>query len=141
MSATVNQIEDRRFATFNHTLRYVQPHATSRSTPRYVIRVNLTFAHDSSLPLTSPPLTDSAQLRSPILLTSAHRFRSTPLTESAYLHQPRTLTLPPTHEHSRFHQRTLTLPATNTHARSTNFQPQVLHSTRSRRKHNLLSFS
>ena len=148
VSATVNQIEDRRYdtfyrsprhvlplapprsttrsATFNRTLRHVQPHATSRSTPRYVIRVNFTFAHDSSLPFTH-------QFRSPILLSCAHRFCSVPLTDSAHL-RSRTLTYPATNTH-----------ASNEHSRPLNehysLQPQVPHSTRSCRKHNLLSFS
>ena len=149
--ATVNQIEDRRSATFNSTLRYVQPHATSRSTPRYVIRVNLTFAHDSSLPFTH-------QFRSPILLSSAHRFCSVPLTDFAHLRSPNLLTS--ARELSSIQLQTLTYPATNSHVSSnehsrfqrtltpaqplnehSSFQPQVPHSTRSRRKHNLLLFT
>ena len=95
VSATVNQVNQvphwsphvlpfntprstARSATFNHTLRHVQPHATSRSTPRYVIRVNLTFTHDSSLPFTHQ---------------FAHRFCSPPPTKLLRF-QHRTLTFP-----------------------------------------------
>ena len=104
-----------RSATFNHTLRHVQPHAPPRSTPHYVIRVNLAFAHDSSLPLThqfrSPIL---LQLRSPILLTSAHRICSLPLANSQ----------PATNERSRFNQRTHA--STNEHS-SLKFHTALVH--------------
>ena len=109
MSATVNQIEDRRSATFNRTLRHVQPHATSRSTLHFVIRVNLTFAHDSSLPFTH-------QFRSPISLSSAHRFRSVPLTDFAHLRSPNLLIS--ARELSTSNQRTLTLQPTTSHVSS-----------------------
>ena len=123
-----------RYTKFYHTPRHILHHATSyQSTSRLLTTLHFRSRISSAHRFCSVPLTDCAQFRSPILLSSAHRFCSPSLTESAH-----------------FRSRTLTYPATNTqtsneHSRPLNehssFQPQVPHSTRSRRKHNLLSFS
>ena len=137
MSATVNQVNQvphwpprvqphapprstTRFATFNRTPRHVLHHATSnRSTSR----------------LRTTRHCRSPHLRSPILLTSAHRICSFPLANS----QPaktnahtstNDLTLKPTNAHA----------STNEHSRLLNEHSSPQHSTRSRHKHNLLSF-
>ena len=177
MSATVNQIEDRRHATSSRSARHVlplnsprssaqpttsfrsthnvQPYATPSSTTHHVTFYttlrHTSQPHDCSRLFTSVhasvPLTDSAQFLSPVVLSSAHRFCSVPLTDFAHLRSPNLLTS--ARELSRIQQRTLTYPATNTHASNehsrplnehSSFQPQVSHSTCSRRKHNLLSF-
>ena len=75
-------------------------------TPRHVLLY--TTSYESTSRLLTTRHCRSPHLRSPILLTSAHRFRSTPLTESAHLRSPNT--------HASTNPRTLTLPPTNTHA-------------------------
>ena len=117
MSATVNQVNQvphwpphvlplntprstARLNTFNRTLCHVQPHAPPRSAARHVTFYT-TLRHTSQPHVcsrfvtsvhASVPLTDFAQFRSPILLSSAHRFRSPPLTDFAHLRSPNPLT-------------------------------------------------
>ena len=105
-----------RLDTFNRTNCHVQPHVPPRSTtrsatfsrtPRHVLLY--TTSYESTSRLLTTRHCRSPHPRSPISLSSAHRFCSPPLTESAHFCS-RTLNQQPTNAHA----------STNEHSRPLN---------------------